>query len=412
LKDYVGRKSVHPEEEEFYRQSRYRGKRGLAEEMAKFALCFALSEHDRAEGEGRGRRALKGMDVESIKAGILGESIGPGDEVEGEAMACGFTAVYQPRAYYPSYFLGEMRAALRRGEKAPSASGHYLPVSALPPLPDGWGMTFLYPVGKEAFDRPDFPAHARDVLTRDYLRLPLLIPPGQRPSAGRIRFRARLLRLNRGSMDRMAGMGERSYDAYSARGLTFFLRPQDEEDPLRPLDNQKGKAGASLRGSLFAEVSIMEATGWERVIEILEGAVSAAVEEVFPQCERGERQEMECYLPHSGFHAVRFRRRLFALVFDPVIVIYRAPRLLGVYLPCDLMGDVGQSAILFQRFLWLFSAAIVDGLDLSNALAVDIAYDNRLPWAREGGALRGPEFATVEEKHPFLRPTLSWLRGD
>jgi hypothetical protein len=389
-------------EEEFYRQSKFRGKRGLAEEIAKYSLCFAMSEHDKAVEHKRSSRALTGTDVVAIKAGILGESIHPGDEVEGEALACAFTAIYQPRAYYPSYFLGEMRAALRRGESPPSASAHYLPVSVMPPLPDGWGITFLYPLDREGFDRSDFPSHARDVLTRDYMRLPMLVPPGEASPSGKLRFRARILRLSEDTLARLSGMGEKSYEAYSARGLTFFLKPMELEVT----------EGASMRGSLFAEISLMEEAGWDRVVGFLEEAIKGTVEEVFPQCTRGERQGIECYLPHSGFHAVRFRRRLFAMVYDPVIVIYRAPRLLGIYLPCDLMGDVEVSANMFERYIRLFAANMQGELDLSSPPVVDIAYDNRLSWAKEGGALRGHAFSEVGEEHPLLRPTLEWMRGD
>ena len=392
-------------EEEIYRQSKFRERRGLADEILRFSLCFALSEHARAfEIKGR-HRAVSGMDVAGIKAGILGESVRAGDEVEGEALACGCAAVYQPRAYYPPYFLGEMRAALRRGENPPSASPHYLPVSAVPPLPDGWRITFLLPGDKEAFDRPDFPAHVRDVLTRDYLRMPLLIPPGEDPGWGRIRFRARVLQLRRDTMDRLAGLGERSYDAYAARGLTHFLQPLEME--LEP-----GKEHPTLRGSLFAEVSFLEEPGWERVMGVLEGAVRGTVEEVFPECPRGEKQEMGCYLPHTGFHVVQFRRKLFALVFDPVITVFRSPDLVGLYLPCDLMRDLEKSASLFEGFVSRFAAVMEESLGLSTSPRVEAAYDNRLPWARDGGALRGASFLKVEEEHPFLKPTLDWLRGD
>jgi hypothetical protein len=400
-------------EEEFYRQPRRRVKRGLEEEIAKFSLCFALSEHQKAIGHGNVRQTLCGMDIAGIKAGILSERLRPGDVLEGEALACAYTAIYQPRAYYPAYFLGEMRAALRRGESAPQASPHYLPVSVLPTLPGGWRVIFLYPCDKAAFDRPDFPAGTRDVLTRDYLRLPMLVPPGISPLEGRIRFRAGLLQLNRASMDRLAGMGEKAYDAYSARGLTHFLRPLEEEkQPFTPLEAVGGaEAAASLRGSLFAEISLTEDIGWERMVEVLEGAAKGTVEELFPACTRGERQGLECYLPHSGFHAVRFRRRLFALVYDPVIVIFRAPGLLGLYLPSELIGRDGESADLFGRFVIRFAAALESGLNLSASPRVEIAYDNRLPWAREMGALRGPAFEEAEEKYPFLGPTLAWMRG-
>lgn len=390
------------EEQARYRLPQRREKRGVADEIARFALCFALCEHEQAE-EARGRRnSYHGMDIDAIKAGILGERIKPGDTVEGEAMASPFAAVYQPRAYYPAYVLGEMRAALRRGEASPSASPHYLPVSLLPPLPDGWRVAFLYPTGKEAFDRPDFPANARDVLTRAYRRLPLLLPPHVGEPRGRVRFRATLRRLRRESMARLAGLGEDSFEVYAARGLADFLR-LEEVEPTQ---------AASVRGSLFAEIDLGEGVGRDRVTEVLEDVVCRLAREVFPACERGKRQDEGCCLPGSGHQVIRFRRRLFALVFDPVIAVYRAPALVGLYLPCDVGDGAAESASRFEEFSRMFILAMRDELGLAIPPQVEVTYDNRLPWAREGGALRGPAFQAVEEGFPLLRPTLRWLRGD
>jgi hypothetical protein len=390
-------------EEERYRLPRQREKRTLAEEISKYSLCFALSEHKRAV-DSRGRtRSLSGLDVAGIKAGILGGSIHAGDDIEGEAMASSFTAIYRPRAYYPPYLLGEMRAALRRGESPPSASPHYLPVSSLPPLPDGSRVIFLYPGNKTVFDRPDFPAHVRDIFTRDYLRMPLLLPLLEEARQGRVRFRARLLRMDRDSARRLAGLGENSYDSYSARGFTYFLRPLE----LETVDDKPG-----LRGSLYAELSLAEEPGWDRVGDMLEPVIRGAVEEIFPPCIRGEREEPGCYLPHSGFHVTRFRRRLFALVYDPVIAVFRMPRLLGLYLPSELIRGIDEAVDLFARFILRMLSDLRDGLGLSLPPRVEVAYDNRLSWASEGESLRGPSFDTLLEEHPFLEPTLAWLRGD
>ncbi|MBN2026788.1 MAG: hypothetical protein JW854_08535 [Actinobacteria bacterium] len=390
-------------EEQEYRVPRPRERRTLAEEICKFSFCFALSEHRRAvEVKGRSK-SFSGLDVAGIKAGILSEALRAGDEVEGEALASSFSAIYQPRAYYPAYFLGEMRAALRRGENPPAASPHYLPVSTLPQLPDGTRITFLYQRDRTAFDRPDFPAHVRDVLTRDYVRIPMLFPLGQDDAEGVVRFRARVLRLDRETAYRLAGLGDNSYEAYSARGLTHFLQPLE----LQALDE-----GKSLRGSLFAELSFAEDAAWERATPLLEETVCSVVERIFPPCPRGGREEPGCYLPHSGFHITRFRRRLFALVYDPVVIIFRAPRLLGIYLPGDLLRGREGAAALFEEFVLEFSSAIAGGLDFASPARVEIAYDNLLPWARKRGALRGPAFDLLGEEHPFLGPTLQWLRGD
>lgn len=382
--------------------SRKRGKRRLFEEMSKFSLCYALSEHREAEGKKAGGRAVSERDIASLKAAILKGSILAGQEVEGEAVACPFAAVYRPRPYYPSYLLGEIRAALRKGERAPATSPHYLPVSVLPPLPDGWRIIFLYPLDKSGFDRPDFPAHARDVLTRDFKRLPLLVPPQGEVIRGRVNYRARLMQLGRKPLSRLAGLGERSYDTYSSRGLTFFLclhdwEPAEEELPLR--------------GSLFAELRVQEDGDWGRVLGAMEEVTREAVEAVFPRYYRGEREDSGCYLPRTGFHVVQFKRRLLALVYAPVMAVFRAPRLIGLYLPSDLSRDPGESLSLFKSFLADFCDRLEDALGLSSPLRVEVAFDNSLPWARERGALQGPAFRSLEDEHPFLTPTLDWLRG-
>jgi hypothetical protein len=390
-------------EEEQYRVPQPREERRLAEEISKFSFCFALSEHRRAVDTKGRNKTFSGMDVAGIKAGILGESIRAGDEVEGEALASSFTAIYKPRAYYPAYVLGEMRAALRRGESPPAASPHYLPVSELPPLPEGSRIVFLYQQDKMAFDRPDFPAHVRDVLTRDFMRLPMLLPPSSHGLEGRVRFQARALRMDRDSAYRLAGLGDNSYDTYSARGMTYFLRPSE----LEMVDTD-----SLLRGSLFCELSLAAEVAWERIVEILEETVQAEVEEVFPPCPRGERDEMGCYLPQSGFHVTRFRRKFFALVYDPVIVIFRAPRLMGIYLPGELLRGREETCALFEKFVLRFVSSMERRLGLNAPLGVETAYDNLLPWASERGTLRGPAFTSLQEKYPFLRPTLGWLRGD
>ncbi len=397
------RKAVLRVEKESYRLPGRRGEHGLAGEMGKFSLCFMLSEHRRAlQTKGR-TRSFSGMDVTAIKAGILEEALRAGDEVEGEALASPFAAVYAPRAYYPPYFLGEMRAALRRGESPPHASPHYLPVNELPPLPDGSRVFFLFQRDKHAFDRPDFPAHVRDVLTRDYMRMPLLIPPRQEIRPGMVRFRARLMQSGRDTAYRLAGMGENPYDAYSSRGLTHFLQ-------LLELENTGEEP--SLRGSLFAELSFAAEPDGEEVLELLEDAVRNEVEEVFPPCPRGEREEPGCYLPHSGFHVTRFKRRLFALVYDPVIAVFRAPRLLGIYLPRELTQVAPEQGAIFEEFVLRTASALESHLGLPAPSRVETAYDFRLPWARERGALRGTAFDRLVGTYPFLMPTMKWLRGD
>ncbi|NPV58175.1 MAG: hypothetical protein HPY75_00765 [Actinobacteria bacterium] len=391
------------EEKEGYRLSRPRARRGLEEEIARFSLGYALGEREGLVGVSARGRFHGDVDVASVKAGIFSGSIAPGDEVEGEAVASAYAAVYMPRAHYPQYVLGEMRAALRRGEREPAASPHFLPVSRLPAYPDGRRACFLYPLGKKAFDRPDFPAHVRDVLTRDYQRLPVLVPPGVDMPSGRVRFRGRLLQVGREVAHRLAGLGDRSYESYSLRGMVAFLEPSwiGEVD-----------GGVSLRGSLFAEASLPVEVSWDEAAGALEKAVRMSVEGVFPPCEREDEPRADCALPHGGYHVTRFRRRLFAVVYDPVIAVFRAPRLLGIYLPCDLPREEDAAEASFAAFLARLRSALEEGLGLAEPVQVEMAHDNTLSWAREGGALRGPEFARAEEEHAFLAPTLRWLRGE
>jgi len=388
--------------EERYRTPGRRKRDPLAEELGKFTICYALSEHACAEGGGGRPRRLTGLDVTGIKEGIFREILREGDVVEGEGILSPYSAIYQPRAYYPAYVMGEMRAALRRGEEAPTASPHYLPVSLLPALPDGWRVAFLYPAGKRSFERPDFPAHLRDVLTRDYQRMPFLLPPGMEPRWGGIGFRARLMKLSRETMRRLAGMGEDAYLAYAARGLVHFLVPEE-------LEAVPGEVAP--RGSLFAEVSFAEIAPWERACLSLEASLREAVEEAFPPCARGEREEAGCYLPRSGHHVFRFRSRLFAVVYDPVIAVMRAPALLGIYLPADLGETHGEAHSRFQRLVERLLPLLESGLQAPLPARVEVAYDNRLPWAREREALSGPLYQQLENRYTFLGPTLRWLRG-
>ncbi|MBC7246149.1 MAG: hypothetical protein H5T73_00005 [Actinobacteria bacterium] len=389
-------------EEERYRVPPPRRRDVLAEEIGKFSLCCALGEHEEAKRKRFRGRKFSRLDVAGIKEGIFRGDIQEGDEVEGEGTLSPYAAVYQPRAYYPAYVMGEVRAALRRGQPPPQTSPHYLPVSQLPPLPDGWRIRFLYPARKEAFDRPDFPAHVRDVLTRDYQRIPFLLPPGSEELRGRVRFRARLLQLGRDAMSRYSGMGENTYDAYAARGILHFLEP---------LELEEGERDISLRGSLFAEVSFAEDIDRGEIGRRLEELVCGVASEIFPECRRGAREDGGCYLPESGHHVLRFRSRLLALVYDPVIAVYRSPRLLGIYLPGEL-GDGGGD---LRRRWESLAHALLSRLEREftphSPVRVEMCHDPRAYWARERGVMSGPDFLGLEEKRPFLAHTLRWLRG-
>lgn len=387
--------------EDGYRTPARRERDVLAQEMGKYTICFALSEHSSAEGRDRRGRDFSGLEVQGIKEAIFKESLREGDIVETEGMLSAYAAVYQPRAYYPAYVIGEMRAALRRGEPPPPASPHYLPVCRLPRLPDGSEIGFLHPSGRKDFDRPDFPAHLRDVLTRDFPRLPVLLPEGYHGGWGRVRLRAKVLRLERDTMRRLAGMGEDAYTAYANRGLVHFLEPLEME-MVETL---------TMRGSLFVEMSLPGTDSWERLCGALDVVLREAVEEVFPSCERGEREEGSCYLPHGGHHLFRFRARLFAMVYHPAIAVLRAPRSLGLFLPEDLgEGDEAAHA-LFRRLVEYVAERICEETGAGLVCRAEVAYDNRLSWIRRMGALRGPDFQRLESRFPFLTPTLDWLRG-
>ncbi len=369
--------------------------------MGKYAMLYALAEHASAEvGKSRPRR-FSGLDVLRVKEGLLKETLREGDELEGEGILSPYSAVYQPRAYYPAYVMGEVRSALRRGEEVPSTSPHYLPVSVLPELPDGHRIAFLYPPEKRSFERPDFPAHVRDVLTRDFHRIPLIIPPGLDVGWGMVKFRARLMRLSRDTMRRLAGLTEEAYMAYAARGLVHFLEPAEVAAGPKVF----------LRGSLFAEVCLAEIRRWERACLSLETALREAVEYSFPACERGEREEAGCYLPQTGHHVFRFRNRLFAVVYAPVIAVMRAPSLLGVFLPADLSGSDPEVHSRFEGLVNRLLSLLESYLETPVSARVELAYDNRLAWARQREVLSGPRFQELEERYPFLAPTLQWLRG-
>lgn len=387
--------------EERYRTPSRRKRNLLAEEMGKFTMCYALSGHASAEGRGRRGGTFAGLEVQRIKEGIFREVLREGDTVEAEGVLNPYAAIYQPRAFYPAYVMGEIRDSLRRGEPPPPTSPHYLPVSRLPELPDGLRISFLYPARKADFDRPDFPAHVRDVLTRDFPRLPVLLPGDDGQVGGRVRLRARLLRLDRELLRRLAGIGEEAYAAYASRGLVYFLEPLEMERV----------ESLPLRGSLFAEISLAMPSSWERSCASLDLLLRETVEEVFPPCERGDREEGTCYLPRGGHHVFRFRSRLFALVYHPAIAVLRSPGLLGLFLPADLDGAEEEPHLLFRRLVEGMMERLAAELGGAAGCRMEVAYDNRLPWVRERGALVGPDFAALGEEYPFMAPTLDWLRG-
>ncbi len=134
--------------------------------------------------------------------------------------------MHHPRAYYPEMFLGDLRATTPKNGKAEGASclPHVLPVVRLPELPDGWEIRFLYPGSNGLFQYYEHPHRLMDVLTRDYLRIPVLLPPGGHPG-GMVRFRARLLEMRQEQLEDYVHLDPREAQAYAVRGLNLFLTP-------------------------------------------------------------------------------------------------------------------------------------------------------------------------------------------
>ncbi len=372
----------------------------LKKEMGKFCLLFALSRHRELADRFRPGKEWRNVDVESLKRGILREEVSPGDRVEGRGVISPYAAVYHPRPFYPQYVLGEIRAAMQRGEGSPEVSPHFLPASRLPALPGGWRIAFLYPVDTEALVRPAVPADVREVLVRHYPVLPVLVPPELGSPWGRASFRARVFRLEHEQLRESLGMGEEAYRAYSRRGVIHFL----------VLEELSAVEEADLRGSLFLELSVPR--------DALEGLSGEGFRDLFcsavEECLGEERQvrEPSCgYLPLTGYQELRFRSRMTGVVDSPFYGVFRAPASVGLYIPCELVRREWEGDGLLGELLRAMERR--SGLaDSRGGWKVEFCFDNTLPHWRGRGALEGPLFDRLENEWPEARTLLSWLRGE
>lgn len=372
----------------------------LRRELGKFQLLFALSHHREIASGQRSKRAWKGMDVEALKAGILREEISPGDRVEGRGILSPYAAIYQPRAFYPKYVLGEIKAAMQRGEGEPAVSPHFLPASRLPRLPDGWNIAFLYLDGEGALTRPALPADLREVLVRHYPVLLALLPPGSADVFGRVSFKGQIYRIDHEYLERPLGMREEAYRVYSNRGIVFFLSMEEVE--------LLGKAG--LRGSLFLELSLPPEAGEALSGDGFRDLFCSAVEECLGESER-EREPSCGYLPLTGYQELRFRSRLTGVVDSPFYAVFRAPTSLGLYFPCELTGQVGEGETLLSALLEAMEEK-ASGTVSPTRWSIDLCSDSSSPLRRERGVLRGPLFRRLEAEWPEVGPLISWLRGE
>ncbi len=369
-------------------------------ELGKFQLLFALSHHRDIVKRYRPGKKWKGVDVEVLKAAILREEISPGDQVEGMGVLNPYAAIYEPRAFYPKYVLGEIRAAMQRGEGSPLVSPHFLPASRLPRLPGGWRIAFLYPEATEALTRPALPADVREVLVRHYPILPALLPPGMEADFGRVTFRGWIFRLDHGHLEEALGMREEVYRAYSQRGIVYFLVLEE----LAP----RGKG--DLRGSLFLELSLPPESGKALVGDGFRDLFCSAVEECLGE-ERGEREPSCGYLPLTGYQELRFRSRLTGVVDSPFYGIFRAPASLGLYLPCELVDGADEGMELLSSLLAVMERE-AGKAGVPQGWRLDFCSDASSTFWKEREPLRGPLFSRLEEEWPGAGPLLSWLREE
>jgi hypothetical protein len=374
--------------------------RWLGREIAKFSLCFAVyRQHERELESGGGVCGAVKLTLAGLKDLLREEAPAAGIVVEMEGVLSPFSAVYTPRAFYPPYIQGEIRRAMQGCGDFPRVPLHFRPVNRLPASEEIGRLVFLYPPGRRDFERPDFPVDTRDVLTRDFLRFPLLLPPGWDPEPGRVRLRAKVVQVEREILEKCLPMGEKTYLAYLRRGLVHYLFPLDMERTAEP---------PPATGTLFAELSL---EGGKRPGAWLEEVLCPAVEAVFPGRDRGEKKEEGWCLPGAGFHVAGFRGRFASLVYEPAYFLFRAPSSLGVYLPWDLHRDLAEGESRLRSLV----EEVIAGLGGEGKAAeprLRFTFDNTLTWARERGALGGDEFRALIRFHPPLAPVVSWLRGD
>ncbi len=383
---------------------------GAAVELAKYGFFYAFSDHRRARGREPGRifPTHKMKSLTGLKSLFRRQMLYPGTMVEGRGVLSPFISLYRPRAHYPQMILGGLRSTSEEAGEKSSSLPHILPVIKLPPLPDGNLIYFLYPEDAELFHRYEFPQDLREVLTRDYLRVPLLLPPEYAGAEGVVEFRARLLELREESLRPHASIGGKAYQGYSLRGLTLFLSLVEEDGYLQELP----EIPYGARGALFVE-SRVSPLNIESVESSVEAALKCCAEELFPEERQGERKEGTKIDHQTDHHFLRFRNRLFAFIYKPLIAVYRYPHYFSLYMPLPLQPEVlKEKELLFEKAYGRLTQTISRTEEWSEAqFTVDFVHDASLPFWRERGVLRNDLFLRVLREKPFLKATLDWLRS-
>jgi hypothetical protein len=380
-----------------------------AHELNKYAYFYSLKEYARARGsEGGATQPRAFPSLAELKAAVKSGRLRPGETVEGEAFLSPYISMHHPRAHYPEMFLGDLRASVsEEGSHLP----HVLPVVRLPGLPGGWSIQFLYPRSAELFQRYEHPHRLMDVLTRDYLRIPVLLPAHADYPTGWVKFRARLLEMRQDHLEEFVHLDRRESAAYAMRGLNLFLVVSGEGQGVEPLESATSISSVP-RGSLFVE-SRIRPLPHARVESILEEALTSMGEELFPGTNRGEKRAGLDIDPDTGHHYLSFRHRLFALIYRPIIAVYRSPHFLSLYLPTTLASaDSGEKEEIFERaFAWMEERMIHHGAAVEGGLPVDFTHDPCLPAWRAREILRNGLIDRVVEERPYLARTVLWLRG-
>ncbi len=379
----------------------------IAAELNRYAYFYSMKDISEARGSAAERSGTRAVgSLASLKAWFIGGTLRPGAEIEGEAYFTPYISMHRPRAYYPEMLLGELRAGSPPVPDSENALPHILPVVKLPPFPDGTQMGFLYPVPRDLFTRYQHPRGVRDALIRDYLRVPLLLPPGTRVPTGRVAFRARLLELRPERLREAVTWEKRELEAYALRGLNLFLAVIDDRHEVRVLD----EGAAPPSGSLFAETRI-DHLPHHRAEEVMEECLVPAVEELFPGSGRGERDRgLELGLS-TAHHVLHFRSRLTAFIYRPAFAVFRRPCLLSLFLPAELGARLEETEKTFLTLYEKVTGALGACGAASPAPRLDFVHEPGSEEWRSRGLLRSEAVEELARERPGLAGALEWLRG-
>ncbi|MHB8780051.1 MAG: hypothetical protein ACYC55_01520 [Candidatus Geothermincolia bacterium] len=367
-------------------------------ELAKAAYHLALGRRESVEGAGRtGSAAPFAGEAAAVKTAVRRGVLRAGRLVETTALVAPWLNLYRPRAYYPEYLLGQMRA-----ERTP-ADGvgpwpDILPVSRFPELPGGGQLLFAHPPGKRAFDRYGFPDSLRDSLTRDYEQLPLLLPPGRTLAAGIYDLRARLLRIGPNALSEASGLPLDTCQIYEVRGLNLVLALEEEGCSAELV----APAPSPLPGALWLEMRLDAAAEAIAVQRAAEAALTTAVAEVSGDAAAGACSETRVFT------------RLWARVCGPVICCHRQPNLLSLFMPADL-GAYAEAERFFEAVTASWERAFAAEsarAGIEATLSCDFSHDARLPFMRQRQVLRSKLANTAVLHHPQLEEARTWLAGD